>query len=98
VTQKTAEEKSATKRAKIVIPSAPPIEEIYIDGIAGLMGRGGVVKLDCYRVDGFDKEAEAEVRRISHRLVLPATSLGELIKLIQGVAKSSAKIKEEKEA
>ena len=27
-----------------------PVEEIYIDGFAGLMTRGGVVKLDLYRV------------------------------------------------
>lgn len=92
--QAPAENKGVTKKVKIVNPPVPAIEEVYVDGIAGIMGRGGVFKLDCYRVDGVERETEAEVRRISHRLVLPASSMGELIQIVQGVMKTAVKNKE----
>ena len=48
-----------------------PVEEIYIDGFAGLMARGGGVKLDLYRVVRTDPESWTEHRPASHRPVLP---------------------------
>jgi hypothetical protein len=62
------------------------VEEIYVDGISGVFGRGGVMKLDCYRVVGIDKEDNAEVRQITHRLVIPNSAVPELMKAMQGVA------------
>ena len=44
-------------------PNPFPVEEIYVDGIAGIFRRGGILKLDCYRVAGVDREDGAEVRR-----------------------------------
>jgi hypothetical protein len=83
-----------TGKAKMKKPAFPAVEEIFVDGIAGIMGRGGVFKLDCYRVDGVEDDGKTELRRISHRLVLPAASINELIQVVQGVVKSAAKAKE----
>lgn len=88
------ETKSEVKKIKMVGSPLSAVEEIYVDGISGMMGRGGIIKLDCYRVEGVEKESDAEVRRISHRLVLPASSLSELIQVVQGVIKSANKAKE----
>ena len=55
------------------------------------MGRGGVVKLDCYRVVGMDKEDNAEIRQISHKLVLPASSIAELVNVVKGIQSAAKK-------
>ena len=76
-------------------PVAPAIEEIYVDGVSGIMARGGIFKLDCYRVEGVAKDGKTETRRISHRLVLPATGIGELVKVVENVLKSVQQAKEQ---
>lgn len=87
--------KQQGQKIKMIKTNGSDIEEIYVDGISGVMARNGVFKLDCYRVAGIDKEDNAEVRRISHRLVIPAVSMGELIQVVQGVVQNAAKLKEQ---
>lgn len=82
------------KKVKYLKTSPVEVEELYVDGISGVMARNGVFKLDCYRIAGIDSEDNAEVRRVSHRLVIPAVSMGELIQVVQGVVQSAAKAKE----
>jgi hypothetical protein len=75
-------------RAKIV-SNPHPVDELYIDGIAGVLGRSNVCKLDCYRVVGIDREDNnAEIRRITHRLVLPTSALPELIHIIKALSEA----------
>lgn len=70
-------------RAKLV-SNPHPVEEVYVDGIAGILGRAQVCKLDCYSVVGIDREDNnAEIRRVTHRLVMPTTALPELIQMIK---------------
>jgi len=66
-------------------------EEIYVDGIAGAMGRGGVLKIDLYRVSGVDRKTNTEQRRVSHRLVIPAGALPELVRVLQATAEGARK-------
>ena len=66
-----------------------PAEEIYVDGIGNLFFRGGVVKLNCYRVVGSDSEQNEEVRHHSHKLVMPTTALPDLIRLLQNAMNMS---------
>jgi hypothetical protein len=68
-----------------------PVEEIYVDGVSGVLGRGGVLKIDCYRVLGIDKDDQSEVRRVTHRLVVPSSALPELAQVIRNIAQSVAK-------
>jgi hypothetical protein len=73
----------AAPKIKMAASPLPP-EEIYVDGVAGLFARPEVVKLDCYRVVRIDAD-RAEVRTITHRLVLPIQSFRELATLAQNV-------------
>ena len=66
--------------------TGPPAEEIYVDGISSLSFRANVVKLDCYRVVGQNPQENIENRMVSHRLVMPAAALQELIQLLQNVS------------
>ena len=66
--------------------AGPPPEEIYVDGVSGLYFRSGVVKLDCYRVVRHDPKENKEIRMGTHRLVMPATALQELIQLLQNAS------------
>ena len=79
-------------------PNPFPVEEIYVDGIAGVSARGGVFKLDCYRVAGVDREDGAEVRRVTHRLVLPAVAMPGLIRASQSVAKATERTQQTDES
>ncbi len=67
---------------KMVASPMPP-EEMYADGVNAIIGRPGVIKLECYRVLGVDRETNAEIRTVTHRLVLPAVALPELVGLFQ---------------
>ena len=67
---------------KMVASPVPP-EEIYVDGVNAIIGRPGVIKLECYRVLGVDRETNVEIRTVTHRLVLPAAALPELVGLFQ---------------
>jgi hypothetical protein len=78
-----------------LISNPHPVEEIYVDGFTGLFGRGGVVKIECYRVVGLDRDDKAELRRVTHRLVLPTSAVGELVKVVQGVVQAADAKKKE---
>lgn len=76
-------------RAKLV-NNPHPVEEVYVDGIAGILGRANVCKLDCYNVVGIDRDDNnAEIRRVTHRLVMPTTALPELIQMIKTLTEST---------
>ncbi len=80
----TTEKKQTVK----MVPNPLPPEEIYADGVSAILGRPGVIKLECYRAMGVDKEANAEVRTVTHRLVLPSAVLPELVGLFQKMAEA----------
>ncbi len=71
---------------KVEMLSGPPPEEIYVDGISSLSFRSNVVKMDCYRVAGQDPQENTEKRMATHRLVMPASALQELIQLLQNAS------------
>jgi len=72
------------------------VEEVYVDGVSGMMARGGVIKLDCYRVVGIDPKGKSEVRQMTHRLVMPSSAIPELMKVMQGTV-SAANANKEKD-
>ncbi len=82
--QAAAQPETPAQNVKMV-PSPQPPEEIYVDGVSGILGRGGVIKLDCFRVMGVDKD-QAEIRMVTHRLVLPAGAIPGLVRLFQNMA------------
>ena len=82
--QADAQPETAAPNVKMV-PSQRPPEEIYVDGVSGILGRGGVIKLDCFRVMGVDRD-QAEIRAVTHRLVLPAGAMPGMVQLIQRMA------------
>ena len=79
-TQTTKPERQAT-----TLDNPGPVDEIFVDGIAGGMTRGRVVKFDLYRVVRVDSEPRVEHRQVSRRLVLPQAALPELAHLLQEV-------------
>ncbi len=81
----TTEKKQGFK----MVPSPVPPEERYADGVNAIIGRPGVIKLECYRVLGVDRETNAEIRTVTHRLVLPAVALPELVGLFQKMVEAS---------
>ena len=83
-TQADAQPATAGQNAKMV-PGRRPPDEIYVDGVSGILGRGGVIKLDCFRVMGVDRD-QAESRAVTHRLVLPAGAMPGMVQLIQRMA------------
>ncbi len=82
--QADAQPETAAQNVKMVTSPQPP-EEIYVDGVSGILGRGGVIKLDCFRVMGVDRD-RAEIRTVTHRLVLPAQAIPGLVRLFQNMA------------
>ena len=82
-----AEAQPATAPPNVrMVSSTQPPDEIYVDGVSAIIGRGGVIKLDCYRVVGVGKRDNAEVRSVTHRLVLPAGAVPGLVRLFQNMA------------
>ena len=90
----TTEKKQAVK----MVPNPLPPEEIYADGVSAIIGRPGVIKLECYRVVGVDKEANAEIRIVTHRLVLPSAVLPELVGLFQKMGEAGQRMAEARTA
>ena len=90
----TTEKKQAVK----MVPNPLPPEEIYADGVSAIIGRPGVIKLECYRVVGVDKEANAEIRIVTHRLVLPSAVLPELVGLFQKMTEAGQRAVEARTA
>jgi len=83
--QKKAEKQDESGPRFQMVPSGGPIEDMYFDGIAGIVSRGGVVKLDLYQTVGYKQGSGVEMRRLSHRLVMPTTAVPELLRLFQSV-------------
>ena len=77
------------ERAVAAMPSEPSsdVEEIYVDGFSSLFFRAGVVKVDCYRISEHDPQTNQELGRLSHRLVMPAVALNDLVRLLQNAMK-----------
>ncbi len=84
-----AEQPERTRPAVKMVPNPAPIDELYVDGTSSLISRSGVVKLDLFRVVGFDPATKTELRQVSHRLVLPLTALPELLNAFQSVARAA---------
>jgi hypothetical protein len=67
-----------------ILPTTEPPEEIYVDGVMAITLRHGVAKIECYRVAGrAAADDPTELRRHSHRLVLPAAGLGDLMQILE---------------
>ena len=97
--QATKESTPRAEAAKIKMAAAArPPEEVYVDGFFGVLARGGVIKLECYRVLAFDRDENTETRSVTHRLVVPAPALPELARLLQGIADSGRRERGTKDA
>ena len=83
--KKPNEPRTEPRPIRLVENQTPP-EEVFVDGVAGGMARAGVMKLDWYRVLRVDPEDNAEIRSVTHRLVLPAAAVPELGRLFQNMA------------
>ena len=90
----TTEKKQTVK----MVPNPLLPEEIYVDGVSAIIGRPGVIKLECYRAVGVDREAKAEIRTVTHRLVLPSAVLPELVGLFQKMAEAGQRMAEARAA
>ncbi len=64
-------------------------DEVYADGIGRFMIGRGVLKLETYRVVGFDQQTREELRAYSGTLVVPilaATELADILKQVRSAA------------
>jgi hypothetical protein len=66
-----------------MVPPPRPVDDSFADGAAGFVFGRNVLKLNLYRVVGYDRESGHDVRAPSHRIVLPLTAIGELKQLLQ---------------
>lgn len=94
-TKNASQEKPGATANVNFVENPFPIEEVFVDGIAGIFGRGGVFKIDCYSALGHNPETNTETRRITQRVVLPGSAMAELIKAVQGVVKTAEDAKKE---
>lgn len=90
MTKKKEGAETSQRKIKLVGDMAN-IEELYADGLSGVVGRGGIIKLEFYRFLGVDEKENAEVRQIVQRLVLPTIAIPELAQAIKGVAEAGQK-------
>jgi len=97
MSEQQAERQGGGRSVKLM-PNNHPVEDIYVDGALGMFARAGVVKINLYRVLGTDAGDDAEVRSLSHRLVMPVSALPELVRLIQSMARSARKAQADGEA
>jgi hypothetical protein len=81
--ESTADTGAARNPGFRMAPPPRPIDDSFADGAAGFIIGRNVLKLDLYRVVGYDRESGQEVRAQSHRIVLPMTAIGELKQLLQ---------------
>lgn len=91
---KSTQAGAAAPKVRMVSNPMPP-EEIYVDGVSGAFARGGVLKFDCYRVLGYDRNENVELRSVTHRLVLPAVMVPDLVRLFQNMANGGARRRDE---
>ncbi len=80
----SAEAIGSTSRPRYLQRQAPP-EDSYADGAAAILIGRSVLKLDLYRIVGFDRERNEEIRTVSHRVVLPVAAIPELVQLLQNL-------------
>ena len=86
---KAQAEAGGQARPKVKMVRNPmPIDELFVDGVSGLITRAGVAKIDLFRVVGYEPESKAERRQVSHRLVLPMAAVPELLRLFQQAARA----------
>jgi hypothetical protein len=88
-TKAQAEAGGQTRPNVRAVPNPAPIEELFADGVGSLMSRGGVVKLDLFRVVGYERDSKAELRQVSHRLVLPLSAVPDMVKIFNSVARAA---------
>jgi hypothetical protein len=72
-----------------MVSGAGPVSDIYADGVSAIMTRAGVVKLDLYEAVGYQQDTGTELRRVAHRLVMPAAALPELMRMFQNMARAA---------
>ena len=96
-TPESDQPEAEARKIKLAQNATAP-DEIFVDGVSGILTRPSVVKLDCYRVLRIDREDKAEVRAVTHRLVMPAGSIRELAKLLQNWAEQARRAQEEASA
>ena len=87
--KKTQAERPGKALTVKMVPNPAPVDELYVDGTSGVISRGGVIKLDLFRVVGIDPATKTEMCQVSHRLVLPLTALPNLLRAFQSVARAT---------
>ncbi len=95
--KKQAQDQDAAGPAFRTIPSPAPVDDSFADGVGGFTVGRNVLKLDLYRVVGYDRESGQEVRTHSHRLVLPLTAISELSNVLQQFGAAVGQIREARE-
>lgn len=70
------------------VQTAEPIVEIYADGVIGISLRHGVATVETYRVIGIDEQTKAEIRRVSHRMMMPLAGLDEFTALLRRMSQA----------
>ncbi len=94
--EETQAERPESARPNVKMVANPtPVDEFYIDGVSSLISRGGVFKLDLFRVVGYEPDTKAELREVSRRLVMPLTALPDLLKAFQSVARAAQQAAQE---
>ena len=66
----------------------------YQDGLAGISLYQGVVKMDFYKVLGMNADG-SEVRKISDRIVMPASKLAEIEQSLQMIISALQKAQQQ---
>ena len=91
-TKTTKENPKEAEQRKVKLVGVPSqVEDVFADGLSGVIGRGGVIKFEFYRFLGVDQKEDAEVRQIVQRLVLPAAAVQELAAAIKGIIDAEQK-------
>ena len=91
-TKTTKENPKEAEQRKVKLVGDPSqVEDVFADGLSGVIGRGGVIKFEFYRFLGVDQKEDAEVRQIVQRLVLPAAAVQELAAAIKGIIDAEQK-------
>jgi hypothetical protein len=70
---------------------ARPDSEIYADGVMSFAIRSGVLKIDFYQSVAPTPDGKGEFRRLSHRVALPLTALGEMKEYLQQIEAAAVK-------
>ncbi|MEQ8697891.1 MAG: hypothetical protein RLT05_15200 [Bauldia litoralis] len=93
-----APDQAAPSPAFRTAPSPAPVDDSFADGVSGFTVGRNVLKLDMYRIVGYDRESGQEVRTHSHRLVLPLTAIAELSNVLQQFDQAVSKIRASQDA